>query len=87
MRTMNDAVRRLDRIERLLESINAINVEVEDFSETDLELYGNDAIKEIYQIYGPDHLKAMLDSPTLSGESKIIIADFLCRIDETPWRN
>lgn len=87
MRTMNDAVRRLDRIERLLESINAINVEVEDFSETDLELYGNDAIKEIYQIYGSDHLKAMLDSPTLSGESKIIIADFLCRIDETPWRN
>lgn len=87
MRTMNDAIKRLERLERRLESLNAINTELEDLSETDLELYGNEVIKEIYQIYGPDHLKAMLDSPTLSGESKIIIADFLCRIDETPWRN
>ena len=83
MKMMNDAKRRLERLESRL----AINEEIEDLTESDLELYGNDAIKEIYQIYGSGHLKAMLDSPTLSGESKIIIADFLCRIDETPWRS
>lgn len=83
MKKMNEPIKRLERLESRL----AISTEIEDLTEADLELYGNDAIKEIYQIYGADHLKAMLDSPTLSGESKIIIADFLCRIDETPWRD
>lgn len=83
MKKMNEPIKRLERLESRL----AINSEIEDLTESDLELFGNEAIKEIYQIYGPDHLKAMLDSPTLSGESKIIIADFLCRVDETPWRN
>ena len=83
MKKMNEPIKRLERLESRL----AISTEIEDLTEAELELYGNDAIKEIYQIYGPDHLKAMLDSPTLSGESKIIIADYLCRIDETPWRN
>ena len=83
MKMMNEPIKRLERLESRL----AINTEVEDLTESDLELYGNEVIKEIYQIYGPEHLKKMLDSPTLSGESKIIIADFLCRIDETPWRS
>lgn len=78
----NESIKRLERLESRL----ALSTEIEDLTEPDLELYGNDAIKEIYQVYGPDHLKTMLDSPTLSGESKIIIADFLCRIDKTPWR-
>lgn len=87
VKTFNEAIRRLERLESRIDKKLAISEEKEDLTETDLELYGNEVIKEIYQIYGADHLKAMLESPTLSGESKIIIADFLCRIDETPWRN
>lgn len=73
MKMTNEPIKRLERLESRL----AINTEVEDLSETDLELYGWDVIREIYQQYGLDHLKKMMNSPTLSEESKIIIVNFM----------
>lgn len=71
----NDPLKRLERLENRL----LWGHEVEDLTETDLEIYGLEAVKEIYQMYGPKAVKALLYRPDLSGESKIIIADFLCR--------
>ena len=72
---MNDAVRRLDKLEKQL----AVGAEIEDLTEADLEVYGLEAVKEIYEVAGIPGLQALLYRSDLSGESKIIIADFISR--------
>ena len=71
----NDPLKRLERLENRL----LWGSELEDLTEADLELYGIEAVKEIYQTQGPEAVKALLYRSDLSGESKIIIADFLSR--------
>ena len=71
----NDPLARLERLERRL----SWGEEIEDLTETDLEIYGLEAVKDIYQTYGSAGLIELISRPDLSGESKIIIADFLSR--------
>lgn len=71
----NDPLKRLERLENRL----LWGQEIEDMRATDVEIYGLEAVREIYRMGGADSLRELLDDPDLSSESKLIIADFLCR--------
>lgn len=71
----NDPLVRLERLENRL----SWGQEIEDLRAVDVELYGLEAVREIYKLEGPESLHELLKDPDLSEESKIIIADFLSR--------
>ena len=77
-----DPGKRLDRLEKRLN----VGSEIEDLTETDLEIYGPSAIDEILNTEGIKGVKRLLEREDIAGETKINIADYLCRKDILIWR-
>jgi hypothetical protein len=64
---------RLDRLERRIYG----GAEIEDLRETDIAIYGLEAVKEIYRTEGRESLQGLLNSSELRPDEIEMIADFL----------
>lgn len=69
----NDQIKRLERLEKGL----FYNTEIEDLRAVDIEIYGLDAIREIYEEEGPESLIELLESQSLSEKAAAAITAFL----------
>lgn len=72
---MRENGRRLDRLERRIYG----GAEIEDLRETNIAIYGLEAVEEIYNTEGRESLQELLNSSELRPDEIEMIADFLRR--------